>query len=200
VNLCPRLRRRPPTCQEINNEPSPGGTNNTSRLPGARAAIGAAPSNVIGRMDRAARSPGSQGGGKGVDLCPRLRRRPPTCQEINSKPPSGGTNNTSRLPGASPAIGANKPPPGGTNNTSRLPGASPAIGAAPSNVIGRMDRAARSPVSQGGGKGVDLCPRLRRRPLTCQEIAHEPPPIKIVSSTAPTSADLPRDCPRAAAP
>ena len=60
---------------------------------------------------------------------------------------------------------------------SRLLGVSPTIGAAPRNVIGRMDRAARSPASQGGGEGVDLCPQPN-----------------------PTSDDLPRDCPRAAAP
>jgi len=60
---------------------------------------------------------------------------------------------------------------------SRLLGVSPTIGAAPRNVIGRMDRAARSPASQGGCEGVDLCPQPN-----------------------PTSDDLPRDCPRAAAP
>lgn len=48
------------------------------------------------------------------------------------------------------------------------------IGATPGNAVWRMDHAARSPESQGGGKGVDLCPRLRRRPM--QEIAREPLP------------------------
>ena len=36
------------------------------------------------------------------------------------------------------------------------------------NTVRRMYREARSVVNQGGGEGVDLCPRLSRRPLICR--------------------------------
>ena len=39
---------------------------------------------------------------------------------------------------------------------------------APTTTVRRMYREARSVVNQGGGEGVDLCPRLSRRPLICR--------------------------------
>ena len=59
----------------------------------------------------------------------------------------------------------------------------------------RMHRAARSPVSQGDGEGVNLSSRLSRNPPTCQEIARNVPPhVAYKPNSAPNKKKRPLQC------